>query len=285
MADEDDFFLDDDEFPDDAPAAVQTAAETAAWPLLIVDDEPDIHDVTRLALADFSYQGRGLEMLNAYSAAEAEEIVRARDDIAVILLDVVMEDDHAGLDFARKLRDEMEREAVRIILRTGQPGQAPERQVIVGFDINDYKAKSELTAERLFTSVIAALRNYADIVALNRYREDAYNVLGEQAAREQQILDMLPFPVATWDSAGVITAANPAFAAAFGSDAAQLIGADSGSVLSEQVLQAARNGSSRIEIDTGTGKSTFLILSRKLERQDGAESGHALALVPDTGRS
>ena len=52
---------------------------------------------------------------------------------------------------------------MRIILRTGQPGQAPERRVIVDYDINDYKAKTELTADKLFTSLTAALRSYQQL--------------------------------------------------------------------------------------------------------------------------
>jgi signal transduction histidine kinase len=52
---------------------------------------------------------------------------------------------------------------VRIILRTGQPGQAPERRIIVDYDINDYKAKTELTADKLFTSLTAALRGYQQL--------------------------------------------------------------------------------------------------------------------------
>jgi signal transduction histidine kinase len=89
--------------------------------------------------------------------------MRTVPDIAVILLDVVMETDDAGLKLVDFIRTQLKNEAVRIILRTGQPGQAPERQVIVDYDINDYKAKTELTADKLFTSLTAALRSYQQI--------------------------------------------------------------------------------------------------------------------------
>ena len=84
-------------------------------------------------------------------------------DIAAVLLDVIMETDVAGLELVEYIRNELKNETVRIILRTGQPGQAPERRVIVQYDINDYKAKTELTADKLFTSLTAALRSYQQL--------------------------------------------------------------------------------------------------------------------------
>jgi signal transduction histidine kinase len=74
-----------------------------------------------------------------------------------------METDTAGLSLVEFIRKDLKNETVRIILRTGQPGQAPERRVIVDYDINDYKAKTELTADKLFTSMTAALRSYQQL--------------------------------------------------------------------------------------------------------------------------
>jgi len=76
--------------------------------------------------------------------------------------------------------------AVRIILRTGEPGQAPERRVIVDYDINDYKAKSDLTAQQLYTATVAALRNYADLIALEASRRA---LLDEQALLERRVTE------------------------------------------------------------------------------------------------
>ena len=84
-------------------------------------------------------------------------------DVAAVLLDVIMETDVAGLDLVEYIRNELKNETVRIILRTGQPGQAPERRVIVDYDINDYKAKTELTADKLFTTLTAALRGFQQL--------------------------------------------------------------------------------------------------------------------------
>src|SRR6476469_1878059 len=127
-----------------------------AWKVAIVDDDPAVHEGTRFALYDYNLNGQGIEIISAHSAEEGRELMRSHPNIAVILLDVVMETDDAGLQLVDYIRTELKNETVRIILRTGQPGQAPERRVIVDYDINDYKAKTELTADKLFTALTAA---------------------------------------------------------------------------------------------------------------------------------
>ncbi|HKA80564.1 MAG TPA: DUF3369 domain-containing protein [Xanthobacteraceae bacterium] len=133
------------------------------WKVAVIDDEPAVHDGTKFALHDYRLNGQGLDILSAYSAAEGRQLLRDNPDVAVVLLDVIMESDTAGLELVEYIRHELKNETVRIILRTGQPGQAPERRVIVDYDINDYKAKTELTADKLFTSLTAALRSYQQL--------------------------------------------------------------------------------------------------------------------------
>ncbi len=140
------------------------------WKVLIVDDEPEVHAVTKLALSDFEFQGRNLTFHSAYSGSEAKALVQEHPDAAIVLLDVVMESDDAGLQVTRFIREEENNHHIRIILRTGQPGQAPERDVILNYDINDYKNKTELTAQKLFTVVISSLRSYRDILSIEKSR-------------------------------------------------------------------------------------------------------------------
>src|SRR6476646_7658877 len=137
--------------------------ETRRWKIAVIDDDVAVHEGTRFALSDYRLNGQGLEILSAYSAAEGRQLMRRHPDLAVVLLDVIMESDTAGLDLVEFIRHDLKNETVRIILRTGQPGQAPERRVIVDYDINDYKAKTELTADKLFTALTAALRGYQQL--------------------------------------------------------------------------------------------------------------------------
>jgi signal transduction histidine kinase len=133
------------------------------WKIAVIDDDPAVHDGTRFALSDYTLNGQRLEILSASSAAEGRELLARHPDVAAVLLDVIMETDSAGLDLVHFIRSTLKNETVRIILRTGQPGQAPERRIIVDYDINDYKAKTELTADKLFTSLTAALRSYQQL--------------------------------------------------------------------------------------------------------------------------
>ena len=158
MADDDIVHLIEDRGDGPTPAE-----QGRRWKIAVIDDEPAVHDGTRFALADYKLNGQGLQIISAYSAAEGRELMRKHPDVAVVLLDVIMESDVAGLDLVEFIRTELKNETVRIILRTGQPGQAPERRVIVDYDINDYKAKTELTADKLFTAMTAALRSYQQL--------------------------------------------------------------------------------------------------------------------------
>ncbi len=133
------------------------------WKVAIIDDDPAVHEGTRYALSDYRLMNQGIELLSAFSAKEGRALMQANPDIAVVLLDVVMESDSAGLDLVTVIRKQLKNDMVRIILRTGQPGQAPERSIIIDYDINDYKAKTELTADRLFTAITAALRSYQQL--------------------------------------------------------------------------------------------------------------------------
>ena len=142
----------------DEPETRETEHQSS-WLILIIDDEPSVHDATRLALRGIIIEGRPLTFLHAFTAAEARAILAERRDIAIALLDVVMESEDAGLRLTRYIREELGNQAIRIILRTGQPGYAPEIETIRTYDINDYKTKSELTRIRLFTSLTVAIRS------------------------------------------------------------------------------------------------------------------------------
>ena len=141
------------------------------WQVMVVDDEPAVHEVTELVMAGFEMDGRGLAFTHCYSAAEAHAVLSKPNDIALILLDVVMESEHAGLDLARQIREDIHNLNVRIVLRTGQPGQAPEEQVIKDYDINDYKEKTDLTRRKLITIFYAGLRAYRDLMRIEHARQ------------------------------------------------------------------------------------------------------------------
>ena len=172
---------DDLVFADEAGPALPASAG-AAWRILVVDDDADVHSTTTFALKNVEMQGRPLEFLHAYSAREARAILERQPDIAVVLLDVVMERPDAGLQLVRQIREELGMIEVRIILRTGQPGYAPEIEAIRGYDINDYRTKSELTRTKLYTAVAAAVRSYQQLRALDAGRAGLERIVSAGAS-------------------------------------------------------------------------------------------------------
>jgi response regulator RpfG family c-di-GMP phosphodiesterase len=151
------------------------------WKLLIADDEEEVHAVTRMVLEGFTFEDRKLQLLGTYSGEETKAMLKEHPDIAVILLDVVMEEDNSGLKVVKYIREELKNSFVRIILRTGQPGQAPERRVTMEYDINDYKEKTELTAQKLFTTITAALRAYRDLRTIERNKKGLEQIVEASA--------------------------------------------------------------------------------------------------------
>ncbi|XLZ71059.1 hypothetical protein ABT364_03580 [Massilia sp. SR12] len=165
-------------------AELAAGASPAPWRVLIVDDDVDVHVVTKFSLSNACFMGRRLSFLHAYSGEEALTTLRNNPDVALVLLDVIMETSDAGLRVANQIRSELKNELVRIVLRTGQPGQALEHSIILDYDINDFWCKTDLTTRKLFTTVISSLRNYSDLVQLqaqlaqyNQHREQFAAIL------------------------------------------------------------------------------------------------------------
>lgn len=155
-----------------------------AWKILVVDDVLQIHKMTKIVLSDLVYLDRGVEILNAHSRKQAERIVPLHPDLALILLDVVMEEEDSGLRLVKYVREVLNNQLVRIIIRTGQPGQAPEKTIITNYDINDYKTKPELTSDNLYTAVISSLRTYQEMTTLD---EHAKRLLKRNAELERDL--------------------------------------------------------------------------------------------------
>jgi diguanylate cyclase (GGDEF)-like protein len=155
---------------DESDSGGADAAHASPWKIAIIDDMPDVHDTTKLALEGLRFEDRGVSFIGAYSAEGARTLLREHPDTAVALVDVVMESDTAGLELVEWIRETLGNRLIRIILRTGQPGYAPETDVIVRYEIDDYKEKTELSRTKLVTALITAFRGYRQIDAIERNR-------------------------------------------------------------------------------------------------------------------
>ena len=163
------------------------------WKVLVIDDEEGIHGITRMVFRGYEFEQRPIELISAMSGAQARELLVQHPDIALALLDVVMETDSEGLQLVEYIRNELDNHDIRIILRTGHPGYAPEAQVIVNYDINDYLSKAELSASRLLTSVVVGLRSYRDIrsARVQQLNSNESSFAGHQCPDHQVAVDQL----------------------------------------------------------------------------------------------
>ena len=153
------------------------------WKILVVDDEEDVHLVTQLACDGIRFEEKPIHLLNAYCADEARQLLKPHNDVALILMDVVMETDDAGLELVRYIRQDLGNLGVQIILRTGYPGKAPERQVVQNYGISDYWEKTDLTADKLYSLVISGLRAHQRYISLQAYSKQ----LKEEISRREKI--------------------------------------------------------------------------------------------------
>ncbi|MCP4115949.1 MAG: DUF3369 domain-containing protein [Desulfobacteraceae bacterium] len=168
------------------PGEEEICASADPWKILVADDEPEIHDITRIALNSYVFEGRGVKLLSAYSGEDVKQILSREDDVALVLLDVVMEREDTGLTLVQYVREKLGNQMIRIVLRTGQPGKVPENEVITRYDINDYKAKTELTAQKLFTTVTASLRAYSSLKIIERNRRGLERIIKSTATIFEQ---------------------------------------------------------------------------------------------------
>ncbi len=141
------------------------------WKIIIADDEKEIHQITKMVLSDYTFDNRTIQFFSAYTSTETITLMEQHPDAAILLLDVVMESDSSGLEVARHIRQVLRNSFVRIILRTGQPGKAPEKKIIMEYDINEYREKTELTTQKLFTTITSSLRSYKDLTTIDRTRQ------------------------------------------------------------------------------------------------------------------
>jgi DNA-binding NarL/FixJ family response regulator len=178
------------------PAPLGTAAP--GWKLLIVDDEPDVHALTKLLLRHFVYRDRGIEFLSALNAADARTLLRNNPDIALVLLDVVMETEHAGIELVNFIRHELGNKSLQIVIRTGQPGSAPPLQLVMEHGINDYKEKTELTQQSILLTVAKSLRLYEDQLALAESARK-YDMLADRVREGVDDRELLRLLRAEWD--------------------------------------------------------------------------------------
>jgi response regulator RpfG family c-di-GMP phosphodiesterase len=152
-----------------------------AYKILIADDDEEVHTITRMTLDNFLFENKKMELLHAYSGKEAIKLLTENPDTAIVLLDVVMEDNISGLEVVDYLRNTLRNVNTRILLRTGQPGEAPKETVIRKYEINDYLLKSEITVQKLYAALLTGLRSFRDLMRLENHKKGLEKIIETSA--------------------------------------------------------------------------------------------------------
>ncbi len=243
--------------------------------VLVVDDEPDVFAISKLSLRKLRYKDRPVELVHCSSGSEAIALMREHPETAVILLDVVMESDSAGLDACRTIREELGNRLVRVLLRTGQPGVAPEKKAIDDYDIDGYLLKTELTSTRLYAAVRTAIKAHEELVELERHRELLKFV--HESACQLHAFDTVDFALQKILAAAAMITSSPLAVLSLQTfdevgDPRQCLlhlsedetAADRAAAIAEQVQADAVIGTTRELIDWGEGLLIPLVLHREL---------------------
>jgi len=171
------------------------------WNILVVDDEPDVLSVSRLAMRNFTVYGTPIHIHAAQSKAEAVELLKTTllhgsrlSNLAVAFIDVVMETDQAGLELCQFIREEQKDKLTQLFVRTGQPGIAPERDVIDRYDINGYFTKVEATEDKLYSLVKSGIRQYYFLSSAFHLSQLLHRCIAAAGSRERMTQSMHGYP-------------------------------------------------------------------------------------------
>jgi CheY-like chemotaxis protein len=258
------------------------ASAAPPWKVLIVDDDVDVHVVTKFSLSNAHFQGRRIAFLHAYSGQEAIAVLKNTPDVALVLLDVIMETQEAGLQVSRRIREELGNHLVRIVLRTGQPGQSLEHSIIIDYDINDFWCKTDLTTRKLFTTVIASLRAYAGLQEAEQHIVQLQAALAKarqfRAALEHHTLTL------SLDRDGVVTDASDELCALLGRECGELAGKKLGECAAGAPLTLSQEDSWAGDISLRAADGTARPLKAIIVPLDGMPGGAShIALMSPAG--
>lgn len=170
-------------FAHEGPEPAPDPAALTPWKVAVVDDDESVRTITRIALGPLRVDDRPVQLLEASSAAEGIALFAAHGDIALGLVDMVMEEPTAGLKVIDAVRNAQGNHKVRLVVRTGQPGHLPEERIVRDHEINDYREKTELSAQKLRSVTTSAIRAYRDLDRLETDYHMLAALLSELAER------------------------------------------------------------------------------------------------------
>lgn len=175
-----------------------TKSQKTGWKILVVDDEFQAHTATAFALRSVKVMDQPIELLHAYSGADAIQFFQKHNDIAVAIIDMVMESPNAGIELVQYIRTVLSNQKTRLVILTDQPGNFPGINAVSDYDIDDYHDKRNVTGDTLLTIVHGRLRAYRDLCTIEAQRNALNRILGA-TANDQNTQSMNELAVSVLD--------------------------------------------------------------------------------------
>lgn len=175
-------------FNGEVDASFDHTSNRSVWRILIAGDEEGVRETIKYALCDVEVCGRKIEFHDAYNSEMTLRLLESIPDVAVLLLDIVMEKANVGLDLISVIRNDLKMSDVRIVLRGDESNKIPSMDIIRDYDINDCQFKHELTQEKLFILMTSSIRAYKQICTIQNSKRGLDLILrasSELIARER----------------------------------------------------------------------------------------------------
>jgi signal transduction histidine kinase len=161
---------------------------TQKWKVLITDDQELIHVMIKHYLSDYQYQGAGLQFVDAFTGKEAMKILKEQSDIAVIVLDVMLEEADMGFKVVQYIRETLNNKLVKIIMLTGKLDFDNAQNFFMKYDIDMFCPKHDL--DKIFFMITSTLRAYNNSTYTYHLHEKLKKELDLQKTAENNLKEL-----------------------------------------------------------------------------------------------
>jgi len=161
------------------------ATQPTHWKILITDDQEMIHVMIKHYLSGYQFKGSGLQFIDAFSGQDAKTLLKDNPDIAVVLLDVMLEEPDTGFQIVQYIRETLNNKLLKIIMLTGKLNIDKAKFFFMKYDIDIYCPKYDIN--KIYFMMTASLRAYQSSHAIYTLHEQLKQKLNNQESAEKEL--------------------------------------------------------------------------------------------------
>ena len=158
------------------------------WKVLITDDQEMIHVMIKHYLKDYQFQGIGLQFIDSFSCKDAKSLLNNNPDIAVVILDVMLEEPDSGFQIVQYIRETLNNKLLKIIMLTGNLDIEKAKFFFMTYDIDIYCPKYDIN--KIYFMMTASLRAYQSSYSIHILHDELKQKLKNQESAEQELKEL-----------------------------------------------------------------------------------------------